>query len=347
VAALNILRKNTNLTMLNEIEAALYLKMSPSLIRWLTSHAPKKGESRKLRFLKKEGSKLFFEEAELDSFNKYLQEPWPVSPNQKRPNIPNEIDTEIKQEARFRCAICEESEGEIAHIDPVHLSKCNHPHNLIYLCPNCHTKYDLRNKFTVIEIKKVKQCLLDTRYLFWEDVSNLSNAILRVIKALESIAEFDSPILKRLSNEHFKEEMLNKLQEVVERDLNEANQNSPEYRNKEKYTELTTELRAIVKSSRRNKEDEVIQARYEYLESSAEAECPLCKGSGSHNNWECPICRGVGTVDKMDLSEIDLSEFKQAECPLCKGSGSRNNRKCLICRGVGTVDNRDLSAFES
>ena len=38
-------------------------------------------------------------------------------------------------------------------------------------------------------------------------------------------------------------------------------------------------------------------------------ECPLCRGTGGHNEGPCGICRGVGTVDQAAIDEIDLTPF--------------------------------------
>lgn len=67
---------------------------------------------------------------------------WPMPPEAIKLNIPSGIKKEIKRESGGECAICGFGEGEYTQIDPVSNSKNNHPHNLIYLCPNCHTKYD-------------------------------------------------------------------------------------------------------------------------------------------------------------------------------------------------------------
>lgn len=65
----------------------------------------------------------------------------------KRPPIPVALEREVLVEAGHRCAIpaCRQSPIEIAHI--VGWAKCKKHefHNLIPLCPTCHTRFDKRD----------------------------------------------------------------------------------------------------------------------------------------------------------------------------------------------------------
>jgi hypothetical protein len=51
--------------LLSEYEAAAKVGMSPTLLRWFTEFAPKRGDPRKLKIAKEEKGTLFFEEQEL------------------------------------------------------------------------------------------------------------------------------------------------------------------------------------------------------------------------------------------------------------------------------------------
>ena len=86
-------------------KAAIILKMSPTLIKWLTSYAPKYNETRKLPYEKDKEGEYLFNEEDLNDFNKYLCEPWPCMKNVQRPSIPAGIKTEIEKESRFQCVI--------------------------------------------------------------------------------------------------------------------------------------------------------------------------------------------------------------------------------------------------
>ncbi|MBI5524435.1 MAG: HNH endonuclease [Desulfarculus sp.] len=61
-----------------------------------------------------------------------------------RPAIPIEVKRRVLMESGYRCAIpaCRALPTEIAHIIPWADSKNNDYHNLIALCPNCHTLAD-------------------------------------------------------------------------------------------------------------------------------------------------------------------------------------------------------------
>jgi hypothetical protein len=134
---------STDNKLLTQYEAAVTVGLSPELLRWLTNYAPKQGDPRKLKFAKEKNGVLFFEVAELRSFNEWLKQPWPQKEG-KRPAIPSEIRNEIKKEANGECAICNSHKDacEAAHLDPVAKSKNNHPENLLWLCRNHHKAYD-------------------------------------------------------------------------------------------------------------------------------------------------------------------------------------------------------------
>lgn len=139
---------------LNQFEAAILLKMSPRLIKWFTSYAPKWKETRKLKYIDSKDEFIYFRKEELVDFDKYLSSPWPSKTDKERPNIPIGIEDEIKLESSFICAICGHTSIELTHIDPVHNSKNNHPHNLISLCPNCHDSFDNKKTIKKGQIKK-------------------------------------------------------------------------------------------------------------------------------------------------------------------------------------------------
>ena len=61
-----------------------------------------------------------------------------------RPAIPAELYRSIKVEAGHKCAVptCRQTPIEIAHIEPWAKVKKHEFHNLIALCPTCHTRFD-------------------------------------------------------------------------------------------------------------------------------------------------------------------------------------------------------------
>jgi HNH endonuclease len=128
---------------LDEFRAAALIGMSPELLRYLTSHQVKWKDKRILTVAQKNDETFYFEESELKAYDAWLRGPWP-SEKGKRPPLPHPIRDEIRLEANLECALCKSSgqAGEAAHIVPVAKSKSNHPHNLIWLCANHHTKLD-------------------------------------------------------------------------------------------------------------------------------------------------------------------------------------------------------------
>ncbi|AKL95765.1 HNH endonuclease [Clostridium aceticum] len=328
---------------MNALEAAIYMKMSPKLLEWFANYAPKYNDNRKLRISKTEDGILFYTRGELDEFNDFLSQAWP-SKEGVRPAIPAGIQREIKGESRGVCAICGSDLGEFAHIDPVHNSKNNHPHNLIYLCPNCHTKYDNKHFYTLKEIREIKDAILKNRVIIWKAESDLINSIIALTIELKRIKENKKCSSAHIYNE-LNDNILKEIREAVNIDSSEMNNNLPKYRDVKKYNNLKDRIKKVLKEHE-NLEEEIIQETEEYLIESNETLCPLCKGSGTHNSWECPICRGVGTVDRGALEDIDLSDYKQEECPLCKGKGTHNNWECPICIGVGTVDHGALEDID-
>ena len=62
----------------------------------------------------------------------------------KRPPIPADLERAVLVEAGHRCAIatCRQVPIEIAHILAWSRCKKHEFHNLIPLCPNCHTRFD-------------------------------------------------------------------------------------------------------------------------------------------------------------------------------------------------------------
>ncbi|MFL5356269.1 zinc finger domain-containing protein [Archangium sp.] len=308
----------------NKYKAAALVRMSPQLLEWFSTHAPKSGHSRKLEYTKGADGDLLFEPEKLKNFSAYLAEPWPAKPG-KRPDVPTGVEQEIKEEAAFKCVICDRPGGQFAHIDPVHNSKNNHPHNLIYLCPNDHDDFDKKKLISRSDIEKAKKQILDARAAIWRAHAGLLDEILALIKQLQSVnAALKKKHLPAVANirsalmEHIKTHAL----------APSLKKKAPEFAKRLK-SALDDETAPV---------ERVISERAKFLDETGRAECPLCKGSGEHNNWECPVCRGVGTVSEELVNEIDLEPYRQEECPLCKGSGEHNNWGCPICRGVGTVD---------
>lgn len=72
--------------------------------------------------------------------------------NNKRTQVPRELERELKQEAGWRCAIptCRQTQPlEMAHIIPYEKCKDHTFENMIILCANCHSLYDKKQEKTM------------------------------------------------------------------------------------------------------------------------------------------------------------------------------------------------------
>lgn len=86
----------------------------------------------------------------------------------KRPPIPRQLRREVLIEAGHRCAIptCKQPTVEIAHIIPWEKVREHTFENLIALCPNCHTRYDVTGEIDRQSMLQYKANLsvLNSRY---------------------------------------------------------------------------------------------------------------------------------------------------------------------------------------
>jgi len=142
--------------LLGENEAAIYLGITKELL---------------FSFVKTgyHGSKLpvntninnnFFDINDLQVWNTFLGEPLIIK-GEKRPDIPLHIREYLKVESNGKCARCGSGHRlDNAHINSWADSFSHHPHNLIRLCTDCHTKYD-DGIISKEEIVKLKEALIE------------------------------------------------------------------------------------------------------------------------------------------------------------------------------------------
>jgi hypothetical protein len=178
---------------LSEIAAAVRVRMSPRLLRWFTSYAPK-GDTRTLAFRPLDDGSYEYEESELHAFDEHLRTKWPAAHAGKRPHVPTGIHEEIKIEAAGGCGFCQYmNKCEAAHIEAVATSLSNHPHNLLFACPNHHTEYDQGHKMlgtvNAATVKAVKKELLEARVRRWRAEARAENALLLLAAEVEELRE--------------------------------------------------------------------------------------------------------------------------------------------------------------
>jgi len=339
--------------LLDEFGAAALIGMSPALLRYLTSHQAKWKDKRKLKTAKEVAGTLFFEETELKEYDAWLKAPWPSRAN-LRPPLPPGIRSEIREEANLECALCKSSgeAGEAAHIKPVATSKSNHPHNLIWLCSNHHTKLDngsfgpkghdneviVALKASLHHFKKqawlgqaqVLTQIAATLSLCGELQKQLTTAKTAIdIEAIEGVAKKALELIPSLASKSYSDTVQSTLTQMT--------------------TELTKKQSAKSPSTKAQLQ---LVSSYEkdFLLSSGLVSCPLCNGTKIHDDYDCPVCQGDGAIAG-DL-EVDLTDFELVNCQLCKGVGRYEGSDCPGCGGDGKLERRfvdriDYSQYES
>jgi RecJ-like exonuclease len=330
---------------ISEFESAVLIKISPDLLRWFTLYSPKKDKV-KLHYEEKDGV-YYFDKDELEAFNRYLSAPWPKPPSGTRPTIPLGIQNEIKKEAAHSCPVCRANIGELAHIEPVSKTLNNHPHNLIYLCPNHHTVYDYGHLYKNVskeDIDTYKKSLLTFQITQWKLQGNLINSYLSAINVIRRIKGIEDKILNIVNSAQFEELFTKIVNKVTE--LKNLDDSSPitqfvntvdvhDYdSNKEKaynYLKLKQQITSNVKKSK------------------SLIECPICNGIGSTEFYEtCPACYGEGLLTKHQINNIDFSQYDVEDCPLCEGHGRTDDyEECPPCGGSGKLsrEQKDMIDF--
>lgn len=333
--------------LLNEYQAASLIGISPDLLRYLTKHQVKYKDKRKLAVAKIVNDELYFDVVELKDYDAWLRAPWPSKDN-KRPNLPDAIREEIRIEANLECALCKASgqAGEAAHIDPVHTSKSNHPHNLIWLCASHHTKFDNgcfgpkgANNEVITALKMGLHHFKRITWLGQAEVSKQIAATLSLCSAMQ----------KQLALASKKVEV-----DAVERIAKKALEQIPKLTSwsnldavRPTLTRLATQLAVgqSKKSSNTKKQLETAASfEEEFLLKSGLVRCPLCMGAKIHNGYDCPVCLGDGAVNQ-DL-DVDLAEFDLVDCQLCSGTGKFEYDDCPVCGGEGELERRFAEKFD-
>ncbi|MDH6017702.1 HNH endonuclease [Vibrio splendidus] len=314
--------------LLNEYEAALKFDLSPTLLRWLTSYSVV--DKQKLEF-KVKHDVYYYKIDDLTVINQKMEGKWPKTKKGKRPSVPSGIKDEIKSEARHACPVCNRSHGEIAHIDPVAATHCNHPKNLIYLCPNHHTEYDNAlipsnvNRNDVLSLKKSLQIF---QRAIWKIKGELIQSYLGALNSAISLLNVHEQIKDIIPESDFEETLA---------DISKLSQNfSSDGNDKFDFKNIDT-LKYKAKS---------------YIEENKDDICPLCSGNGFTDYYDsCPVCLGDGEIAQERLKVLDLSIYDLVDCKLCDGSGVHDGDDCRGCGGDRQVsqyfyDSHDWSMYD-
>jgi DnaJ-class molecular chaperone len=340
---------------IDQYQAACLLAMSPELLEYFTKKTVKKGDNRKLQVAKRSGPILFFAEDELKSYNDWLFQPWPAKPK-KRPHLPDAIRDEVKYEAAGECAICSKNGNscEAAHIAPVAITKCNHPHNLLWLCANHHTKFDngsLGPKGVDNELVKATKLVVQhgRKYLWTQavEVSLQIAALLKLAKDATGYLQNSANQSNVLVAEGLGEKVLELLSSATSKS---KNQNLAPVISK--ISSALTKSKAGIGAAKPTMAEKLSMVAIFEDEFRFEAglqDCPLCKGKRWHNEQECPVCQGEGYV--ASDRKIDLTPYAPVTCRLCKGNRRIDGEDCSACGGEGELEARfdeqiDWAGFE-
>jgi len=327
---------------LSEYQAAWVTGMSPELLRWLTSNAPKAGIKRKLKVAEAKGETYFFDEEELVTFNNWLKAPWPRKDG-KRPHIPTAIRREIKNEANGECAICNAHKDtcEAAHLDPVSKSDNNHPENLLWLCSNHHTAYD-NGLFGPDEenadfVASFKQVLHRHKTMMWRMQYEVSHKLFIVLENCDGL-EKQLRAAKTAAQ-------VKAVKALAKKTLDAIPALSPVSKSDPKYAAYQT-ISANVLSLSKDKSGipaRLVKAqgiRRDYVTAFGFIACPLCKGNGRHEGTDCPVCNGDREIEERFADRVDLSAYEKVGCPLCEGEGLFEGDVCPVCGGESEMDRR-------
>jgi DnaJ-class molecular chaperone len=333
---------------INQYEAAAITGLSPELLAWLTTHAPKQGIKRKLKYVKIKDAIYFYDKEELTEFNNWLKLPWPHEKG-KRPHLPSAIRREIKYEANGECAICHghKDSCEAAHLDPVSKSKNNHPENLLWLCSTHHTVYDKGlfgpDKENAKFVAGLKIALHRHKVMLWRMQHEVSHKLFIVLENCNGLSE---QLAAATTPTQIKAvESIAKATLSVVPALSPVSKTDPKYA---AYKSISDDVLALSKSkaSVSVRLQKTKKIRQEYVAAYGFVACPLCEGTGRHGETDCPVCNGDREIEKRFADRVDLTAYEQVDCPVCEGEGLYYGDRCPACGGEARMDRRYADAID-
>ena len=350
---------------LSTIEAAIKLGYSVELIEYCTKECPKRGQDRVISTLKTDQG-LLIEEKELLDFQRYLNQPWPLPMKGTRPYIPKAIQDDIKEESHYSCAICGHMDnGEVSHINCVATTLNNSPDNLIFLCPNHHTKYDygykVASNITIDEIEAAKKLKKMSRVRMLRYEANAT-------KYLRAVIEFAAKLerdLKSDLSDHLREinitelrALLSSLPELSEEAIAEAHKDKDISNVDARLAEIAPSIwktsinigNAQTEVEVREKARSVIAKAKEVIIDIDEVECPHCDGRGQRGlaGSLCAYCKGSCFVSNAKAGAYDPDNLDEVDCPRCVGRGQTGliGNLCTYCGGDGYVTQQEYDDYD-
>jgi endogenous inhibitor of DNA gyrase (YacG/DUF329 family) len=353
------------MALITKIEAAIRLGIGMELLEHCCNKCPKPKQTRILAVVNTaQGDTI--DEKELSDFHAYLHSPWPKPPKGDRPHLPEIIKEDIRQECHYSCAICGHMDnGEVAHIKPVAYTLNNGPDNLIYLCPNHHTKYDLgyapAANLTEKEIYAAKLMRRGSRQRMMKYEGNVIKAYKSLLcaiakiqneigdqtsKTLMAIYETEAKVLMDLLPKVAKE-----AQEQASKDID------VDVAGKVLFNKAPAIAKAILGLQRtesghdlRTRVAKVANFAKKVLIDLDEEECPRCGGRGTTGlvGDYCAYCNGSCVVTKKEASKYDPETIDEVDCPHCHGNGTigHDQHWCPVCDGSCVISRDDAEFYD-
>jgi RecJ-like exonuclease len=348
-----------------EIEAAMHLGISVKLLTYFTKNCPKYGQTRLLP-VKQLESVRYFDTAELLNYRKYLSEPWPKAEGTQRPNIPDAIKNDVRAECHLACAICGDlNKGEIAHIEAIATTANNSPDNLVLLCPNHHTEYDLGYKpNSNVSLEALRAAKLLKREARVRTQLYEANAYKAVASVLSTVRTLDSK-LKSLASESLREvyetelsalmqalpEVLQLSEDAAKKDTSPSDLNSLISKAAPTISRLTSGLSSKTTSTGiRSAAKSVIAAVDDILIELDEVNCPHCGGAGTTGlvGDYCAYCKGDMVVSEERADDYSPEDIDEVDCPHCHGRGMTGliGDICVYCGGSCRVSRMEATVYD-
>ncbi len=351
---------------LSLIETAMELGFSPELVAALTKKCPKPGESRRLPAKKLDGQPVYVQR-DVEAYRDYLHNPWSLPPKGTRPHIPKCIADDVKAEAHFMCAICGFMDnGELAHIDPVRETLDNSPDNLIFLCPNHHTKYDYGfapssnvSRIVVLAAKEMKRA---SRLRILRHEANACAALRALLDTARRIEARTKATDDEGMRAVYTTELRNLLSGIPELSA-KANEASNKDQNLSDIDKLIAEKApnlsrlsvfpgtsaqatdAAVRSAAKS----VVEAAEGAILDLDEVDCPHCGGRGQTglSSKLCIYCKGDCVVSEAKALQYDVEDLDEVDCPHCGGQGQTGLAAslCTYCKGDCTVSHEKADSY--
>jgi len=351
--------------LITKIEAAMKLGVSVELIEYFTKKCPKSGENVKIKPVKTELGEMY-DESQLIEFNNYLSSPWPISKKGNRPTIPEAIKEDIRRESHYSCAICGHMDnGEVAHIEAVSTTLNNSPENLVFLCPNHHTKYDfgytLNTNITIDEVRAAKLLKRKSRLRILKYEANATKYLYTIINFLKNLENK----LKKEENQNLVSIYLTEMEKITLL-IPELAQKSHEQAAKDEFITKTEKALSkhapeltkfayseVIKHSDkdlRNAVNSIVSRTSDIIIDIDEVDCPHCAGSGQTGRVGdlCAYCGGSCVVTHEKYEKYDRDEIDEVDCPHCGGSGQtgRAGDICAYCEGSCVVSHEKYEEYD-